>query len=88
MKGSFSEVTLHIGNPDDYEEWMYTTSHGVDVQLSLGPTRCVLMADLPESFVAVNLLGGTRGDTLFMPEPMTRADLEAFADLFDFSSLG
>ena len=88
VKGSFSEVTLHVGNPDDYEEWMYTTSRGDQVQLSLGPTRCVLMADLPESFVAVNLLGGTRGDQLFMPEPMTRADLEAFADLFDFSALG
>ena len=88
VKGSFSEVTLHVGNPDDYEEWMYTTSRGDQVQLSLGPTRCVLMADLPESFVAVNLLGGTRGDALFMPEPMTRADLETFADLFDFSALG
>jgi len=88
VKGSFSEVTLHVGNTDDYEEWMYTTSRGVAVQLSLGPTRCVLMADLPESFVAVNLLGGTRGDQLFMPEPVTRADLETFAELFDFSALG
>ena len=88
VKGSFSEVTLHIGNPDDYEEWMYTTSRGVDVQLSLGPTRCVLMADLPESFVAVNLLGGTLGDPIFMPEAMTRSDLETFAELFDFSALG
>ena len=88
VKGSFSEVTLNVGNAGDYEEWMYTTASGVEVQLSLGPTRCVLMADLPESFVAVNLLGGTRGDQLFMPEPVTRSDLEAFADLFDFSALG
>ena len=88
VKGSFSEVTLHVGNPDDYEEWMYTTANGVDVQLSLGPYRCVLMADLPESFVAVNLLGGTLGDSIFMPEAVTRSDLEAFAELFDFSALG
>ena len=88
VKGSFSEVTLHIGSPEDYEEWLYTTRSGVSVQLSLGPTRCVLMADLPESFVAVNLLGGTRGDQIFMPEPVTREGLEAFAELFDFSALG
>ena len=88
VKGSFSEVTLHIGSPEDYEEWLYTTRSGVSVQLSLGPTRYVLMADLPESFVAVNLLGGTRGDQIFMPDPVTREALEAFAELFDFSALG
>jgi len=88
VKGSFSEVTLHVGNPEDYEEWLYTTREGVEVQLSLGPERCVLMADLPDSFVAVNLLGGTQGDPMFMPESVSRADLEAFADFFDFSSLG
>ncbi|MBR3084687.1 MAG: hypothetical protein IKQ69_02245 [Oscillospiraceae bacterium] len=87
-KGSFSEVTLHVGNPNDYEEWLYTTKEGVTVQLSLGPDRCVLMADLPSSFVAVNLLGGTRGDGLYMPDPVTRQGLETFAELFNFSALG
>lgn len=87
VKGSFSEVTLNVGNASSYEEWIYTTASGVDVQLSMGPDRCVLLADLPSSFVAVNLLGGTNGNSLFMPDPVTKADLEAFADLFDFSSL-
>ena len=87
VKGSFSEVTLNVGNASDYEEWIYTTASGVDVQLSMGPDRCVLLADLPDSFVAVNLLGGTVGNSLFMPEPLTREDLQAFADLFDFSAL-
>ncbi len=88
VKGSFSEVTLNVGNVDEYEEWIYTTACGVDVQLSLGPSRCVMMADLPQSFVAVNLLGGANGDPIFMPDPVTRSDLEAFADMFDFSVLG
>lgn len=87
VKGSFSEVTLNVGNVADYAEWIYTTASGVDVQLSMGPDRCVLLADLPSSFVAVNLLGGERGNTLFMPDPVTREELEAFADLFDFSAL-
>lgn len=86
-KGSFSEVTLNIGSAGDYEEWIYTTASGVTVQLSMGPDRCVLLADLPGSFVAVNLLGGTSGNSMFMPDPVTKADLEAFADMFDFSSL-
>ena len=87
MKGPFSEVTLNVGDADGYDEWIYKTASGVEVQLSMGPDRCVLLADLPSSFIAVNLLGGTRGNSIFMPEPVTKADLEAFADFFDFSSL-
>ncbi len=87
MKGTFSEVTLNVGDAEGYDEWIYTTASGVDVQLSMGPDRCVLLADLPSSFIAVNLLGGTRGNSIFMPEPVTKTDLEAFADFFDFSSL-
>ena len=87
VKGSFSEVTLNIGNASDYEEWIYTTASGVDVQLSMGPDKCVLLADLPDAFVAVNLLGGTSGNSIFMPEPVSEADLEAFAELFDLSVL-
>ena len=86
-KGSFSQVTLNIGDADGYKEWIYTTSSGVDVQLSMSPDRCVLLADLPDAFVAVNLLGGTAGNSVFMPEPVTAEDLQAFAEQFDFSAL-
>ena len=88
VKGAFSEVTLNIGNAGDYEEWIYTTSRGDEVQLSLGPSRCVVMSDQPKAFVAINLLGGTEGNSLFMPDPVTKEDLEAFAELFDFAKLG
>lgn len=86
-KGTFSEVTLNIGSAEEYEEWTYTTSAGVEVQLSMSPDRCVLLADLPDAFVAVNLLGGTAGNSIFMPEPVTAEDLQAFAEQFDFSAL-
>lgn len=88
VKGAFSEVTLNIGSAEDYEEWIYTTSRGDEVQLSLGPSRCVVMSDQPKAFVAINLLGGTEGNSFFMPEPVTKEDLEAFAELFDFAKLG
>ncbi|MBQ7736431.1 MAG: hypothetical protein IJT62_01185 [Oscillospiraceae bacterium] len=87
VKGTFSEVTLNVGNAGEYEEWTYTTASGVNAQLFLGPERCVLLADLSDSFVAVNLLGGTDGNSIFMPDPVTREDLEAFADLIDFTGL-
>ena len=87
VKGTFSEVRLNVGDTDDYEEWVYTTASGVDVQLSMSGDRCVLMADLDNAFVAVNLLGGSEGNSLSMSQPMTRADLEAFADLFDFNAM-
>ena len=80
-------VTLNIGDAEGYEEWTYTTVSGTEVQLSMSPDRCVLMADLPDAFVAVNLLGGTAGNSVFMPEPVTAADLQAFADMFNFSAL-
>ena len=86
-KGVFSEVTLNIGDAEGYEEWTYTTVSGTEVQLSMSPDRCVLMADLPDAFVAVNLLGGTAGNSVFMPDPVTREDLQAFADMFNFSAL-
>ncbi len=86
VKGTFSEVTLNVGDAGEYEEWIYTTASGVDVQLSMGGERCVLLADLEDSFVAVNLLGGTKG-SVSMPEPMTREELQAFADMIDFAEL-
>lgn len=88
VKGAFSEVTLNVGDTDDYEEWIYTTSGGVDVQLSLGPDRSLLLADLDNAFVAVNLQGGDKGNPLFMPEPLTREQLETFAETIDFAQLG
>lgn len=86
VKGTFSEVTLNVGDTGDYEEWIYTTASGVDVQLSMSGERCVLLADLENSFVAVNLLGGTKG-SVSMPEPISREDLQAFADMIDFTQL-
>ena len=42
----------------------------------------------PKADSTINLLGGTEGNSFFMPEPVTKEDLEAFAELFDFAKLG
>ncbi len=84
VKGTFSGVYLNVGDADSYREWQYTTSSGVIVSLALGETKALVIADLENSFVAVNVLTGSAGSD-FGSSSVTEDDLEAFADLFDFS---
>lgn len=81
MKGSFTDVYLNVGDANAYDEWTYTTASGVAVSLSLGPTKCLVIADLGESFLTVNVLCGTDD------QGVTASDLENFANTFDFSAL-
>lgn len=81
MKGSFTDVYLNVGDANAYDEWTYTTTSGVTVSLSMGPTKCLVIADLGKSFLSVNVLGGTDD------QGITASDLETFANTFDFSAL-
>ena len=91
VRGMFSESTFFVLEKDVTEEWLYTTADGTTVTLDLGANRSVLMAELPNSFVYVHIRGGTEnGDQtrdFTGPNTLTRADLEAFADLIDFKTL-
>ena len=89
MKGVFDEVGLNVGDADAYENWNYTTASGETVLLALGTEKALIFADLPSSFVAVNVLAGTETDPadVFSSGPLSAADLEALADSFDFSIL-
>lgn len=88
VKGSFSEVTLNVGDTDSYEQWEHETRCGVSVQMFMGEDKCLILADLEGAFVSVNILGGISGGGTFMGEPVTRESMEAFANLIDFSKLG
>lgn len=88
MKGVFSEVVLNVGDAGLYDAWEYVTGDGVCVYLYLGPEKCVLMADLPESFISVNVLAGSATAGPDGAPVMTREKLEAFANTFDFTALG
>ncbi len=79
VKGCFDETVLNIGDIASYEEWGYTTDEGVEVTLALGDMKALIIADRPESFVAVNVLAGS--------DALTKTDLEQMADSFDFSVL-
>ena len=80
-KGVFDEVYLNIGDADAYRQWVYETADGVPLLLAerVDGSHALILADRPESFVAVNILG-TEG-------PLSREDLEAFAEGIDFSLL-
>lgn len=63
-----------------YQEWRYQTSRGISATLALGPGRALILADLPDSFVAVTILAGSA-------DGLTRDLLEELADSFDLSKL-
>lgn len=88
VRGTFNDVTLNVGDLSDFQEWNYQTSCGVTVTLGLGAwNRSLLIADLGDSFVTVNVLTGMEGDDTFSSGGIGRAELEALADLFDFTAL-
>ena len=91
VRGMFNESVQVVLEQDITEEWQYTTADGTTVTLGLGANRSVLMAELENSFVYVNIRGGTKNDDptrdFTGPNTLNRADLEAFADLIDFKTL-
>lgn len=80
-KGVFDEVYLNIGDANAYRQWVYETAEGVSLLLAerVDGSHALILADRPESFVAVNILG--------TEDPLSREDLEAFAEGIDFSVL-
>ena len=80
VHGSLTDVILNIGDASDYTEWKYTAKNGIVVTLALAEYKAIVLVDLPECFVAINVLVGTQ-------EQLTAFDLECFADSFDFSVL-
>jgi hypothetical protein len=87
VKGTFSDVYLNVGDVGRYREWQYTTAGGVTVSLALGESKSLVIANLENSFVTINVLTGSAGSD-FGSSAVTENDLEAFADLFDFSVIG
>jgi hypothetical protein len=87
VRGTFNDVLLNVGDASQYEEWTYATG-GVTVTLALGPSKGLVLLNLPDSFVTLNVLAGSESyDAVFSSGPITRETLEALADSFDFSVL-
>ena len=81
VKGTFDELYLNIGQPEDYEEWQYIASCGEPVLLELGSKQhSFIFADYEECFITVNVLAG-------IEDSLTKEDLQELADQIDFSIL-
>ena len=78
-KGTFSDTYLNIGDANS-QGVEYTTKSGVKVSLALSENKALVIADLPNSYVTINLLSGTQ-------KGITDKMLEEFVDLFDFSKI-
>ena len=87
MRGTFSDTYLNVGNADSYRQWTYQTKDGMTVSLALGEGKALVIADLDNSFVTVNVLAGTNPDSQFGSGVITDAQLQAFADLFNFNQI-
>lgn len=80
MKGVFDTVFLNVSNIGDYEQWTFTTNSGKEVLLALSSSKALILADLDDSFVAVNVLLDFTADV----KSMSRTDLENLANHIDF----
>lgn len=86
-RGTMSLNVLNVEELDAYDEWEYTTENGVSLLLALGPQKALIAAERESSFVTVNILDAYAGDVALGEVHMSRGDLEALAECFDFSAI-
>ena len=84
-KKSFDDVTIGMEDPSVCEEWNYTTSGGVETLLVKGPESAFIVADIGDYFITVTSIDTKAGNILDGEHTMSREDLEAYAEIFDFS---
>lgn len=85
MKGTMDGVGLNVNDVEQFERWEYQTSSGVTVLLAMGPSKALIIADLPDSFVVVSIndsLQPRPGESIF-----SKQEIESLADSIDFSIL-
>lgn len=73
---------VNIGAWEDCEQWDYTTAEGVTVTIVHSNSRDIVLANLENSVVAINTVDFEEHEV-----GRSRADMEAFADCFDFTAI-
>ena len=87
VKGYFTGAMGYMLNVDRMEEWIYTTSSGVETILNLGPTRASAIIPLENSFVYIHFRSGTEGGYDRSFDLLTKEIMEAFVESIDFDAL-
>lgn len=82
MKHALDVVPASMGDVEDYTQWNYTTKDGVELLLVTSKSGAIIIADRPECFIFMNFHRGYSEDNT-----LTQEQLEALADVFDFTIL-
>ncbi len=83
QKGYFANGGyVNIGAWENCEQWDYTTAEGVTVTIVHSDSRDIVLANLENSVVAINVVDFEEHEA-----GRSRADMEAFADCFDFTAI-
>ena len=90
-KGFFTRSGNLIAEPENFEEWNYTTSDGVETLLAIGNGKSLVAVDMDTCFIFINVLSGTENSdadkTSYGVETLDKAGLESFAEDFDFDAI-
>lgn len=87
MDGSFDTVYYaDIGDINSYEQWLYKTKDGAEVTIAKRDDNNMIIAKTPKGFVVMNMepCEDEWGEKL---PPLTKAELEDFADHIHFNNL-
>lgn len=91
-KGVFLNRGFLNADAESFEEWVYTAKDGTAVTLDLSNVKSVMMAELENCNILVNIRSGSANNdpsrSSYNRDPLTKEDLEAFAELFDFEKMG
>lgn len=86
-KGSLAGTgIINMGDLDDYEEWAYETSGGITVNIAAAPYKFLITPDFNDSSDSFVCIYAGINDNEYV-NVITPADIELFADSFDFSML-
>lgn len=84
-KDAFYDVGISIGAVEDYDQWVYKTSDGVEVLLVMDEKDGLMFVDKGDYFLTVTGIETHAGNILDGEHQMERAGMEALAEVFDFT---
>lgn len=84
-KTDFDDTLLNIGDIDSYEQWVHVSPDGTELLLAVSPQKALIVVDRENNFATVNLLNYAFDGSTAPESWISKEELEAIADLFDFS---
>lgn len=85
MNSTFHNALADVGDLEQYERWEYTTGNGVELLLALSEDQALILANREDSLILVTTRSNRVGDLLYGEQAMNREEMEAFAEVFDFT---